>query len=629
MTQVGAMSEIKIRIMHYLNTNREGVSGEKIANYCGVSLGTIRKEISELRVITKSHGIFIQARTSLGYILEIENREKADAFFRALVTRMNSPLFGRQTSRDYKVNYIIRRLLTSGRPIPLDILCSELFYSLSSVRRDLKKVENTLSNFHLLLNLKRGTGYSIEGSELNKRLCLMEQHKLFVNLSPELQKLEPAFIRTFCIGDEDMRRCRHAVRDAIMENPVLSYKILNLSFLTHYIPLIRTRHRYVSDLRLPDGCMEDLETGGIIPEAEQILSAAKREITPDRQDILIYAGMLQALRTVTDTSQLYPDELPQLRKEVLDLLTNMNARIRLFSDTAHIGEDLLEAFMCCWYGIRSRIRFCMIPDEEESRGCNKPDPFSEDLCIEMARYLEKLYGYHISAGFTLPMYYLFQELLDQRIRESGHFSALVISTYGYPFAQFCATLIQRNYGRYISEIDAAEYTQVSTDILEEYDFLITDLRPEFLTQIRIQNTKTILIRIQSLSSAAVRVRELDQFFDDWNRQGREALVEKYSIHASTINEVVEKIADDEQPVNRDGFIRGITRRMYYRARQISNETMFLSVHAPSEKACVRIYDLSKAIDYEGSRIRRMVCCLYNGQDIRSLDLMQQILKEYL
>ena len=258
------MNDLAWRILWYLHKNPNGASGAEIARDSGVSVNTARKELAQIREAIAAYGLALEAKTSMGYRLLMVDEEKALPFLKQAANRVKNPLFGKQTSLEYKVNYIIRRLLSARRRIPLEILCDELFYSVSSVRRDLKKIEERLLPYHLSLDLKRGYGYTISGNEWGKRLCLLAQHKLFVNLEKAYQEQEREFIALFGIEDEAIRACRYAVRDAVFQSTMLTFKTIELPVIMNYIPLILHRQAYSAELHITQEQEEAILESGII-----------------------------------------------------------------------------------------------------------------------------------------------------------------------------------------------------------------------------------------------------------------------------------------------------------------------------------------------------------------------------
>ncbi|XME01096.1 HTH domain-containing protein [Lachnospiraceae bacterium C1.1] len=482
------MTDLELRIITILQKNMTGISGAEIAKECGVSVNTARKYIGNLRYIMLENGLEIVSRTSVGFSLKVKNKEKARIFFRAINDRTGNPLFGKQTSQEYKTNYIIRRLLVSKCRVPLEILCDELFYSVSSVRRDLKKIESYLADYDLILTLKRGEGYTIEGNEWGKRLCLLAQHKVFVNLDESYKRLEENFSRVFGLGNENVRKKRHAVRNAIYKSSRLAFKMTNLQILTNYIPLIKNRENYAFGIRISDEQSEYIERSGITEEAERILSAAGREYIRNETEIRTYAMLLLAFRTIPDKSYLTEDEVNFLSSDLRDIKRLLGKR---FAETEHIND---EDILCCWAGVRSRQAFHLTPDDEDSREFEMPNPIVKKICVELSGFFEDKYDQKFSIRQFTDIYYCILRILYEIYKKTIKCRVLVLSRYGIRHAEFCVDLIKSEYGSFISEIRAAEYTEVCGKKNEEYDILVHNLKSDLLDGL-INKDKTELVYI--------------------------------------------------------------------------------------------------------------------------------------
>ena len=380
------MTDLELRIITILQKNMTGISGAEIAKECGVSVNTARKYIGNLRYIMLENGLEIVSRTSVVFSLKVKNKEKAGIFFRAINDRTGNPLFGKQTSQEYKTNYIIRRLLVSKCRVPLEILCDELFYSVSSVRRDLKKIESYLADYDLILTLKRGEGYTIEGNEWGKRLCLL------------------------------------------------------------------------------------------------------------------------AFRTIPDKSYLTEDEVNFLSSDLRDIKRLLGKR---FAETEHIND---EDILCCWAGVRSRQAFHLTPDDEDSREFEMPNPIVKKICVELSGFFEDKYDQKFSIRQFTDIYYCILRILYEIYKNTIKCRVLVLSRYGIRHAEFCVDLIKSEYGSFISEIRAAEYTEVCGKKNEEYDILVHNLKSDLLDGL-INKDKTELVYIDDSLTKKWDLKEFSKLLE--------------------------------------------------------------------------------------------------------------------
>lgn len=662
------MTDLALRIIHYLNKNRGGASGAAIAKDSGVSVNTARKELQSLKELVTEHGLEIEAKTSAGYRLITVDEERAKPFLRQVASQIKNPLFGKQTSQEYKVNYIIRRLLVSEKRIPLEFLCDELFYSVSSVRRELKIIAARLEPFHLSLDLKRGYGYTIQGNEWGKRLCLLAQHKMFVNLEQSYQDLEPEFVRLFGIGDEKVRRIRHTVRDAIYESDILSFKMIDLPVLMNYIPLIGNRKLHASEIVISDEQNTAIQMSGIRAEAERILSAVRRDVPVDKREIDTYAMLLLSHRNVTDISQLKKKELTVLREEMVEIGKLLERRVKLSDSVADAEED---SFCCCWYGIRSKLIFSVIPDEENIREFQLPNPIAEDLCVDLAKYIEQKYDAHVPMRQTAPMYYVFLRLLFRQFGNAFRYRAAVVSAYGFQYADYCAQMIRREYGFYLKEVTAMEYTQIQNDVLDGVDLLINDLKSDIVERLMREHKNLTSLWMGFVVPGKRNIRKLDEWLEGKKEEELAALTFEGELSVGSVDELPLAVVEDLKgtlekrvgfakigrsagdAVNGDGtnqnggnagkrdtatrmeknlidwnaIVEDLSNRLYYEALQLRGDVLFLTARVPDTLVGIRSYTLDNELQWDGKRRNRIICCLYNDHDFRKMLRMEEILQE--
>jgi len=581
--------------------------------------------VNNLKAELYENGIEIHSKTSVGYSMVMRDAQKADLFLQKVSNRSKNPLFGRKLTQEYKVNYIIRRLLTAKRRIPLEILCDELFYSVSSVRRELKKIEEILSNYQLKLTLKRGYGYAIEGNEWGKRLCLLAQHKIFVNLAESDQRTESEFVRVFCIGDKEMRKRRHAVRDAIYESNLLSYKMIHMQVLTNYISLLQTRKAYADEIIITEEQEQAIHNSGILPEAVRILSAAGEEYTNDATEVRTYAMLLLAFRNVLHISQLSQKEFAILQKEVKEM-TNSREQGLLREITMSEERD---AFLCCWSGIRNRMLFSVNMDGEDVREILQPDPIAEEQCVLLAKYIQKRYGIRVPIRQLSAVYYVFLRFLTKQYKEAFRYRIAVVSSYGYYYANFCAQYIKQEYEFYIKEAEAIEFTEMKKKSLEHYDFLLHDMKSDMLEEFASGGANVTFLRMGVVVRGNQHIRLLDKELQRRKQHEKEQLFHKHAIQAESLEEALKTISCLMMPDNSTGFEEDLKEQLEYDTLQMRGDTLFLTAVVPDDRVGIYCYELEKGIFVKRRWKHRIICCFHNYHDYRKLLRMEEILLENL
>lgn len=139
-----------------------------------VSSRTVKNDINDLKVKLKNSGIKILSKPRKGYTIEVENQE-----YREKLEKLDKSNNIKQMNEFYNNNYervfyILRRLLIANDFTKLEVIADEIFVSRSTVNQDMKEVKRLLDRYNLKLISKPNYGIMVQGTELNKRLCISE-----------------------------------------------------------------------------------------------------------------------------------------------------------------------------------------------------------------------------------------------------------------------------------------------------------------------------------------------------------------------------------------------------------------------------------------------------------------------
>ncbi len=470
-------NDLQAKILQYLYIHPEGVTGAKMASHCGVSLNTIRREFTKIYDLPGEESFEVISRPSVGYQILVKDETAAKHFFQQLNKKMNNPLFDNNDPKTYKVNAIIRRLLVSGYYINLIQLTEMFNYSESSLRRDLKEVEQLLSQYDLVLKQKKGYGFYIEGDEINKRLCLLGQHKLFVNLTDEEKKSEQEFINVFGLHHLQIKEETEKARRKLQEYDNLSYKLIDVRNVTNYLPLIHSRNKFAHELKMEDRKVERLEHSGLIPIAEDILSTCIDGYEYDTWEVMAFAGILQGYRSAGNMAQLTEVEQQHLENNAEKLLAALDEVLEV-SDA--MCEDDLGEFLCDFYNVQNRMIFSILQDKETYRKLRHTNIFTEDMCRRIKFWIEDHFEMKMQTELELAFYYVLDRLYQKKTHRKDHLKLVLISTYGTSYGKFCRDVLLKEYEPYIDSIEVLEFTQIHQLKEMEFDYLLTDIRIEMI-----------------------------------------------------------------------------------------------------------------------------------------------------
>ncbi len=141
----------------------EYISAETLADVLSLSSKTIRNTIKSLDSVLHEYGVQIVSKYGKGYKLDVFDRKKYQTLSQEDAT-----------SEDENLNKaIIEHLLSKEDFVSTEEISDKLFVSRQTVFLRLKKMENYLTNQGIFLISIPGYGMRIEGSETDKRHCLV------------------------------------------------------------------------------------------------------------------------------------------------------------------------------------------------------------------------------------------------------------------------------------------------------------------------------------------------------------------------------------------------------------------------------------------------------------------------
>ena len=164
----------QIILINKLLLEDKPITSKQLAFFIGVSVRTIKSDIVEINEKIDHYNIRIMSKPREGYWIVIDE----DADIRALSEITDYKIIKRfddTPKYNYeRINYIIKKLLVVDYHIKLEDLMDEIFVSRSTLTQDLKEIKNLLSKFRLKVISRSNYGIIIEGSEIDKRLCIAE-----------------------------------------------------------------------------------------------------------------------------------------------------------------------------------------------------------------------------------------------------------------------------------------------------------------------------------------------------------------------------------------------------------------------------------------------------------------------
>lgn len=154
-------------IFTFLASQKGPLSPEELARKFQISKRTLRNDIRILNEELAPWNAKILMKRGNGYTLEISEDS-------LILLQNDTTPDGSLDSVDKRINHIIIYMLYSDDFKTQDDLANEVFVSINTIISYLKTVRLILQKYDLTLKNKPNVGYKIEGSEINKRNCIID-----------------------------------------------------------------------------------------------------------------------------------------------------------------------------------------------------------------------------------------------------------------------------------------------------------------------------------------------------------------------------------------------------------------------------------------------------------------------
>jgi lichenan operon transcriptional antiterminator len=502
-----------------------------LASMIGVSQKTIQSDIKKINSILEANGAMILSKSGVGFYIEIQNEELFNQFKKemeesTLESKILSPVDAKG-----RINYIIRKLLLIDYYIKLDDLAEELYSSRSTISADLREVREILNTYKLSIEVKPNYGLMIVGSEIQKRLCIMD----LIFSEPENTGY---FVEDYSIFKSKQNLAEIALIKDIVRSIANQYEIRlsDVSFqdLVIYILVSLRRIRFQNYVVLPSKdldrvknrveyqvalqIIEELDkiAGDILPESETgylaILLMTKRIANPEviadqtTEDLIIVNniinGILVKIRSYYGLDLSGDNDLRKsLEYHLPPLLTRMRLGIKIRNPMLLTTKKnmVLPIDLAVIIALVIKDQECLEIDEDE------------------IGYLALLCGVAMERDFI--------NARKQRI--------LLISSNGVSEARLLDQRLQQQANDLVRKIDICERYQLPGKDLDQYDYLIstTPLKglfkipvfeaENFLQMDDIEKFRMLVVENLNIREQIISLFSPDHFVVDYNPEKKE------------------------------------------------------------------------------------------------------------
>ena len=436
-----------------------------IAKKLNVSNKTVLTWIKELNDIIAGHGVRIISKQKYGHKLEIYHSD----LYKKFCEEMNQP------DREYipytseeRVSFLLAYLLNRGNYCKLDDLSDFLYISRNTLTTDLKKAESILNMYHLQIIRRPNYGIIVNGSELNKRICIANTVTKRKDLLPDDTKKGVSL---------------QAIGGIVLK--VFNYHKINISEIALYSLIM---HVYVAISRIRHGCqmtkdeinsmkVETLVSDVSLIAAQEIAQEIEKSMkVPLDEGEVLYLALHVGTKISSDSYKKHKPNVV-ISSKIDDLVRQMlHAVYNGFKIDFRKNLELRMSLNQHLVPLDIRIQYGIPLKNPMLKEIKRKYAFAYTIAATACTILNQFYGVKLKEdeiGYIAVIFALALEKGDKKIDKKN---IVVVCVSGKGSSRLFMYKYRQAFGRYINQI-----YECSIYDLEAFDFREKDIDYVFTT----------------------------------------------------------------------------------------------------------------------------------------------------
>lgn len=419
-----------------------------------VSLRTIQNDIKHIKDDLSGYPCLeFQSVAPKGSRIVVKDLTEFSALKETLYQQFTSTSMNYQTER---INQLLLLLLNQHRAISLYDIETSIYVSRSTLLNDLKRVSDVLRTYNLEL-LRSSNKVVVDGSEINKRMCLSEENLLIANAS--------AVFAGKSDSDPMMK-----IKDILVETFVSFKHTISEVELNNAIVLL-----YVALRRMQDWFFispTDLEiTESLYPEREMAEAVFKR-ISEEffiriPQEEIDYFALYMKGQGNYSTSSVISQEIDTF---ILEALGELRAKFGI-DLTDDLNLRIALALHCT--PLIVRMKYDMQLKNHLVDYIRQTFPQGFDMAIYFASCMQRAYHKKVTnEEIAFIAIHLYNALMEKQ-KSEGTRRVLVISSLRRSENILLRQSLTSWFSDQISELVFVSPSDMNEDMLEQFDIFVT------------------------------------------------------------------------------------------------------------------------------------------------------------
>lgn len=436
---------------HLLHHEGEFYSSKTLADLFGISVRTIKTDIKAIKQFSAKQNTFeLQTLPSKGTRVVTENSEQAYTAIESSKKQMDQAIKKQQGDRTLT---LIQLLLDSTGYVSKYTLFEKLYISESTLYKSIHEVREKLKKYKLSLVYKTNYGYKIEGREIDKRLCMIQNDMIYDNLSP------------YAIS-ENLGRIYNIVADAFIR---FKYQIneQSLQNITTHVALAvhRVKHGNVVEMQEDQDIMDRIEYKISENILNHFLPIYNISVTSFQNETILLT------QTILGKGRYWQDN--ELRSDINEFINQAFILIHQKFSVNYETDETMKLYLALhlipmFYRIRSRTQL----ENEMAPEIRQTFPLAYDIAIYFSILLSKHFDLDVSQDEVSFLALYFNYGLEKLNLVNFNKRVLILTTLRKSETVLLRHRILSWFPSQISEVTFADSNSDDYDI-ENYDAIFS------------------------------------------------------------------------------------------------------------------------------------------------------------
>ncbi|WP_115753274.1 HTH domain-containing protein [Listeria kieliensis] len=450
------------------------VKSEELAHELNVTSRTVKNDIQNLKAELEKTGIPLISKRSKGYklaITDLKLENELKGYFQIYQSETIDSEY------DLRVQYIVRRLLSTNAFVKLETIQNELA-STNPLTKEIYRVKKIVSDYGLYFRVRPHYGVKIEGAEFRKIMLIIRLYKYFnKTANPDFGIL--TYNALFFCDPEEKKRLRKVFYKTMTHSRVV-FSDINAErffvYLLYFRNQVLGKNSVFLDLPNIEFDFRHTEEFVLVLELLQKLKNQFKgfdfsdEIIEFLTNIAVISSDLYRFRDCTKENY---DTLLEFGEETRNFLfrrLSEKLQIDVFDDYTCM-KDLLKIMIPIGLKIKWNVSDSVDLGYEKIR-MNDGEPLLQFFMAQIYQEFTEKYGYHFSRREQHMIFSTFLGMLNRIVLTHRKLKLAIIAIDGRLSTQQLKFNLKRYFSEYIEHIETRVLYELDFSSDRDYDYYL-------------------------------------------------------------------------------------------------------------------------------------------------------------